>query len=119
MLFIMLITISVLSYTLYYRYAPVRVKKLRGKDLDDSHIIIDVRDYQESYNSTCDRALAIPCGYLKRHAQEIPAGLIIVLGHSSVECNVGVRQLRGLGFAVVGYIRVGRNNPCNESLSVG
>ncbi|MEG9298002.1 sulfurtransferase [Mangrovibacillus sp. Mu-81] len=119
MLLIMFFTISVLSYTFYYRYAPVRVKELRGKDLDDSHIIIDVRDYQESYKSTCDQALAIPCGYLRRHAHEIPAGQIIVLGNSSVECNVGVRQLRGLGFAVVGYIRMERDNPCKDSLSMG
>jgi hypothetical protein len=119
MLFIMFLIISVLSYTMYYRYAPVGVKRLGGKYLKDSQIIIDVRDYQESYKSTCDQALAIPCGYLKRHAHEIPAAQIVVLGTSAVECNVGVRQLMGLGFNVVGYIRVERNNSCKEYVSMG
>ncbi|NQD65926.1 hypothetical protein HP456_08315 [Bacillus haikouensis] len=119
MLLLMILTISLLSYTLYYRYAPVRVKRLNEKTLNDAQVIIDVRDYQESYKSSCDQTLAIPCGYLKRHAHEIPAEQIVVLGNSAVECNVGVRQLRGLGFNVVGYIRMERNNPCKKSLSMG
>ncbi|MGR3764695.1 hypothetical protein [Rossellomorea sp. NS-SX7] len=119
MLFIMLISFSVLSYMVYYRYAPVRVKRMSEKEVDGSHIVIDVRDYQDSYKSNCDQALAIPCGYLKRYYHEIPDGPIVVIGHSSVECNVGVRQLKGLGFEVVGYMSVKRDEPCKESFLMG
>ncbi len=119
MLFITLITISVLIYMMYYRYAPVRVKRLSEKEVDRSHIIVDVRDYQDSFKSNCDQAIAIPCGYLKRYSHEIPKGPIVVIGSSSIECNVGVRQLKGLGFDVVGYISVIRDEPCKESYSMG
>lgn len=119
MLILTLITFSVLSYMMYYRYAPVRVKKLSDKELDDSHIIVDVRDYQDSYKSNCVQSLAIPCGYLKRYSHEIPKGRIVVIGSSTVECNVGIRQLKGLGFNVVGYISVVRDEPCKESFSMG
>ncbi|WP_175991318.1 hypothetical protein [Bacillus sp. Marseille-Q1617] len=104
---------------MYYRYAPVRVKRLSEKEVDRSHIIVDVRDYQDSFKSNCDQAIAIPCGYLKRYSHEIPKGPIVVIGSSSIECNVGVRQLKGLGFDVVGYISVIRDEPCKESYSMG
>jgi rhodanese-related sulfurtransferase len=119
LLFMTLAVFSVLIYMVYYRYAPVRVKEMSDKELSECHIIIDVRDYQDSYKSNCDHAVAIPCGYLKRYYHEIPQGPLVVIGSSSIECNVGVRQLRRLGFNVVGYISVIQNQPCKESLSMG
>lgn len=119
LLFITLAIFSVLIYMVYYRYAPVRVKEMSDKELRDCHIILDVRDYQDSYKSNCDQALAIPCGYLKRYYHEIPQGPIVVIGSSSVEYNVSVRQLKRLGFNVVGYISAVRKQPCKGSLSMG
>ncbi|MCA1054508.1 hypothetical protein LCM10_05875 [Rossellomorea aquimaris] len=119
MLMITLVTVSVLIYMVYYRYAPVRVKRLSEGKVGATHIVVDVRDYQDSYKSNCKQALAIPCGYLKRYAHEIPDEPLVVIGSSAVECNVGIRQLKRLGFNVAGYLIVLDNNPCDESFSMG
>ena len=118
MLFIGFLFISVLSYMIYYRYVPVNVKRWKLEDISQHHILVDVRDYQDSSKLSCDRAVTIPCGYLDRYYHEIPEGNIVVLGSTSVECNVGVRQLKKLGINVVGYVNEFQNRPCHETLSM-
>lgn len=119
MLVISLLLFSVLSYMLHYRYFPVRTKQWSSFAVTSRHVVVDVRDYQDSSKGDCDNIIAIPCGYIRRHSSDIPDGSIVVLGSNPIECNVGIRQLKRLGFSVEGYIIIESDKKCNEYLSLG
>jgi rhodanese-related sulfurtransferase len=119
MLVISFLLFSVLSYMMYYRYFPVRTKQWSSLELTSRHVVVDVRDYQDSSKGDCDNIIAIPCGYIRRHSRDIPDGSIVVLGSNPIECNVGVRQLKRLGFPVEGFIIIDSDKKCNEYLSLG
>ncbi len=119
MLVISLILFSVLSYMMYYRYFPVRTKQWSSLEVTSRHVVVDVRDYQDSSKEDCANIIAIPCGYIGRHSHDIPNGPIVVMGSNLIECNVGVRQLKRLGFQVKGYIIVESDKKCKEYLSLG
>ncbi|MCA1063038.1 hypothetical protein LS684_23895 (plasmid) [Cytobacillus spongiae] len=119
MLLISLLIFSVLSYMMYYRYFPVRIKQWTSPEVSSRHVIVDVRDYQDSSRGNCPNIVAIPCGYIKRHSHDIPDGPILVMGSNPIECNVGVRQLIRHGFNVEGYLMIESDKKCNEYLSLG
>ncbi|MGF3103309.1 hypothetical protein [Rossellomorea sp. DUT-2] len=119
MLVISLLLFSVLSYMMYYRYFPVRTKQWSSLEVTSRNVVVDVRDYQDSSKEECDNIVAIPCGYITRHYHDIPEGPIVVMGSNPIECNVGVRQLKRLGFEVEGYIIIQSDKKCNEYLSLG
>ncbi len=51
-----------------------------GKDLDlEKIIVIDLRDYNESYTKQIEGAINIPIAYLNRHYKEIPNVISISL----------------------------------------
>ena len=114
-----LLLISLLSYMMYYRYFPVRTKKLYSHDVTHGHVVVDVRDYQDSSKGDCEAVVALPCGYIRRYSSDIPSGPLVVMGSNLVECNVGVRQLKRLGFNVKGYMIIESDKKCNEYLSLG
>ncbi|RBP01118.1 hypothetical protein [Rossellomorea aquimaris] len=119
MLVISLLLFSVLSYMMFYRYFPVRTKQWSSLEVTSRYVVVDVRDYQDSSKEVCDNIVAIPCGYITRHYHDIPEGPIVVMGSNPIECNVGVRQLKRLGFQVEGYIIIESDKKCNEYLSLG
>ncbi|PLS04746.1 hypothetical protein [Neobacillus cucumis] len=104
MKFLILITIIV-SIILYKRYFPVLgVHFIKLKDLEvDKIIIIDIRDYNESYKDPIKGSINIPISYLNRNIKEIPDGDLYIVASSSLEKNVGIRFFRQKGFRVVGY----------------
>jgi rhodanese-related sulfurtransferase len=109
----------VLSYMMYYRYFPVRTKQWFSHEVTSAHVVVDVRDYQDSSKGDCEDVVALPCGYIRRYSSDIPVGPLVVMGSNLVECNVGVRQLKLLGFNVEGYLIIGSDKKCNEYLSLG
>ncbi|MGG4168353.1 hypothetical protein ABEW00_12955 [Rossellomorea vietnamensis] len=114
-----LLLVGLLSYMMYYRYFPVRTKQWNAVDVTSRHVVVDVRDYQDSSKGDCEEVIALPCGYIRRYSSDIPEGPVVVMGSSPVECNVGVRQLKRLGFDVAGYLLIGSDKKCNEYLSLG
>lgn len=114
-----LLLVSILSYIIFYRYFPVRTKQWNSLDVTAEYVVVDVRDYQDSSKGDCEKVIALPCGYIRRYASDIPEGHVIVMGSNFVECNVGVRQLKRLGFDVKGYLIIGSDKKCNEYLSLG
>lgn len=114
MLVMSFLLFSVLSYMMYYRYFPVRSEQWSSLEVASQHVVVDVRDYQDSSKEDCVNIIAIPCGYIRRHSSDIPDGPIVVMGSNSVECNVGVRQLKRLGFQVDGYVIIESDKKCNE-----
>ncbi|MGM0751119.1 MAG: hypothetical protein ACQET6_04260 [Bacillota bacterium] len=119
MLVISLLLLSVLTYMMYYRYFPVWTKRLSSPEVTSRHVVVDVRDYQDSAKEDCHNIIAIPCGYIRRHSHDIPNGPVVVMGSNLIECNVGVRQLKRLGFKVKGYIILESDKKCKEYLSLG
>ncbi|MCR8846812.1 hypothetical protein NQ095_00215 [Rossellomorea sp. SC111] len=114
-----LLLVGLLSYMMYYRYFPVRIKRWNSLDVTAEQVVVDVRDYQDSSKGDCEEVVALPCGYIRRYASDIPEGPVIVMGSSLVECNVGVRQLKRLGFDVKGYLLIESEKKCNEYLYLG
>ncbi|MFI8687460.1 hypothetical protein [Rossellomorea sp. NPDC077527] len=116
---LILLLVSVFSYMMYYRYFPVRTRQWFSREVTSEHIVVDVRDYQDSSKGDCDDVVALPCGYIRRYFSDIPEGPLLVMGSNLIECNVGVRQLKRLGFNVEGYLIIGSDKKCNEYLSLG
>ncbi|BCB04390.1 hypothetical protein [Bacillus sp. KH172YL63] len=116
---LLIILFSILLYMMYYRYFPVTTKRLYAQAVTPRQVVIDVRDYQYSSKGECEDVVALPCGYIRRYSRDIPKRPIVVLGSDTVECNVGVRQLKRLGFDVEGYMIIESDKKCNEYLSLG
>ncbi|PFA70159.1 hypothetical protein CN378_02320 [Bacillus sp. AFS015802] len=119
MLVISLLVVSVFSYMLYYRYFPVSTKQWFSHEVTSGHVVVDVRDYQDSSKGDCEEVVALPCGYIRRYFSDIPSGPLVVMGSNLIECNVGVRQLKRLGFSVEGYLIIDDGKKCNEYLTLG
>src|SRR5690606_35223153 len=108
---IIILSILFVGSILYRRYFPVLgmcCKKLG--ELDRSTIVIDVRDYNESYKDPIPGAINIPIAYINRHYNEITNGDLHVVASNRLGKNFGIRLLRKKGFRVVGYSITNNNN---------
>ncbi|QHE61881.1 hypothetical protein FHE72_13305 [Rossellomorea vietnamensis] len=65
-----ILLVSILSYMIYYRYFPVRTKQWNSFDVTTEHVVVDVRDYQDSSKGDCEEVIALPCGYIRRYASD-------------------------------------------------
>jgi len=111
----MIYLILVLLIILYKRYFPViGVKYTILEEVDSTKLeIVDLRDYNESYQNPVEGSLNIPIAYLKRHTKEIPQKDLHLVVSSLLERNVGIRALKHKGYKIVGYSLV-RQNSINE-----
>ncbi|MFP7295838.1 hypothetical protein [Neobacillus niacini] len=107
----LILSLLVILVILYKRYFPVwgvKCSELEKIDLTNLQIL-DVRDYNESYNNPIDGVLNIPIAYLKRRINEIPQRDIHLVVSSILEKNVGIRALKHKGYRIVGYSIAGQN----------
>jgi len=100
--------IIIVLLILYKRYFPVLgVEKINWTDLDLKTMkVIDVRDYNDSYNSPIKGAVNIPFGYLHRYYKDLTNGSLYVVVSNSLEKNMSIRFLRNKGFKVDGYFLI-------------
>ncbi|MGE8205960.1 hypothetical protein ACQKP0_15520 [Heyndrickxia sp. NPDC080065] len=97
------ILVVLLSLT-YKRYYPVcDVDSVLIDHVCDKINVIDIRDYNISYNNPIDGSINIPVAYLKRFINEIPNNDVHIVVSNLLERNVGVRLLRQFEFNVMGY----------------
>lgn len=89
----------------YNRYFPIfRIQNIHWKDIDTNNTeLVDVRDYQNSFNDPVKGAVNIPIAYLKRNYREINNGNVLVIAANVIEKNIGIRFLKQKGYRVVGY----------------
>ena len=101
----LILTSIIVTLIVYKRYFPVLgVRYIPLKDLElDKIIIIDVRDFTESYKDPIKGAINIPIAYLKRNRNEIPNNDLHLVVSCVLEKNVGIRYLRHKGFRIMGY----------------
>ncbi|MDQ0270442.1 hypothetical protein [Cytobacillus purgationiresistens] len=94
MLLLLLIAVIIAVY-LNLRNRPI--KGVEAADSFDQHPadvkILDVRDYNQSYQSPILDSINIPVAYLNRYYH----------ASSQIEENMSIRFLRKKGFSVIGY----------------
>jgi len=111
MFYIAIFLLSIFFFLLYKRYCPVSgVKRMEWSQLNkERRKIIDLRDYNVSYDSPIKGAMNVPIAYLNRNIREIPKEELHVIASDHVEKNIGIRFLRQKGYHVVGYTIVKGN----------
>lgn len=114
-----LLTLGIILFSLiiFRRYAPVYgLQHIHLEQLgSETAIIIDLRDYNESYLNTVSEAINIPIAYLNRYYHEIPKKDLYIVASNNIEKNIGVRFLRKKGFRVLGYSIKNHVLPMNET----
>ncbi|WP_246943702.1 hypothetical protein [Bacillus pinisoli] len=76
-------------------------------------VLLDVRDYNDSYHSPVKGAVNIPIAYLRRYYEEIPKHNILLIVSNHIEKKAGIRCLRRKGFEVIGYKVIQPNTDIN------
>ncbi|HWO76822.1 MAG TPA: hypothetical protein VNM69_13175 [Bacillus sp. (in: firmicutes)] len=68
-----LLVTAILLLSIYKRYVPILgIKCLPFKDVNQPRCyIVDVREYNQSFNNPIEGATNIPIAYLKRYWQEL------------------------------------------------
>ncbi len=91
---------------LYKRYIPVKgtpcVDGLEACSRDESIVLLDVRDFQESSADPVEGSMAIPLAYLKRFSSDIPDKKVVLIADSFLLANLATRFLRLRKFEVAG-----------------
>ncbi|MGV3464266.1 MAG: hypothetical protein ACO1OT_03110 [Heyndrickxia sp.] len=101
---IIVVILALLLSLVYKRYYPIRdVSSVSIDDVCDKIKVIDIRDYNISYNDPIEGSINIPVAYLKRFIHEIPNNDLHIVVSNLLEKNVGVRLFRQFGFNVIGY----------------
>lgn len=104
MLFLIMGLVAV-AYITFMRYVPVvGVPELGEHDMKGTGVqVIDIRDYNESYQDLIPDALNIPVAYIPRYYTEVLRKDVLVVASNQLEKNIGIRLLRQKGFRIVGY----------------
>ncbi|WP_442599723.1 hypothetical protein [Neobacillus sp. D3-1R] len=105
MLIFNIMIVTALLILLYRRYIPVCGVQCMNvpATLNDDVIIIDVRDYNQSYKDSNHKSIHIPIAYLKRYVKEIPNTKLHVIAADPLEKNMSIRFLRKQGYQIIGY----------------
>ncbi|MBY0098710.1 hypothetical protein H0185_18255 [Mesobacillus maritimus] len=107
----MILLISLIVGVVYVRYVPVTgVQSTILTDLHTQSIkVVDIREYNQSYNYPIPKSINIPIAYLKRNYQEIGSKKVHVIASDHLEKNMGIRLLRKRGFKVMSYTIINGN----------
>ncbi|WP_053362234.1 hypothetical protein [Bacillus sp. FJAT-27251] len=94
-----------LAVFLYKRYFPVPgIYHTDCNKINTANVkVIDIRDFNVSYNDPVEGAINLPVAYLHRHYAEINGDVLHVVASDTIEKNIGIRILRKKGFRVSGY----------------
>lgn len=105
MIFLIIILLALIIGFIYKRYFPILGVRCSHHPSNHPNAItvVDVRDYNQSYNDSIEDSVNIPVGYLKRYFHEIPNLNIHIIASNSLEKNMSIRFFRKRGFKVVSY----------------
>ncbi|MDP4084114.1 MAG: hypothetical protein Q8934_05800 [Bacillota bacterium] len=93
----------------YKRYIPVfGISAVLENKLENDSVLLDLRDYQTSYNKPIKGSINIPFAYLKRYYKEIPNKKILILASDTIEKNLAIRFLLRRGFSISGFMILNR-----------
>ncbi|WP_456271038.1 hypothetical protein [Bacillus sp. AK031] len=120
MLLLIIIVLSMII-ALYKRYIPVTgVQCMKDfPTVTDSIEILDVRDYNQSFNDPIPNAVNLPVAYIKRNWQELSGASIHVIASTQVEKNLSIRLLKRKGYRVSGYTLTENQSPPNQNKGKG
>ena len=120
MLLLIIIAISMII-ALYNRYVPVSgVPQLNETPtMKDSIQILDVRDYNQSFNAPVPQAINLPVAYLKRNWNELSGPRIHVVASTELEKNMSIRLLRRKGYQIAGYTLTEKQCPPRQDKGKG
>ncbi|KAB2334811.1 hypothetical protein F7731_13700 [Cytobacillus depressus] len=105
MIFLFTVILCIILAAMYIRYFPagnVKCAKTLSHPID-SIVIVDVRDYNQSYNDPIQGAINIPFAYMKRRYSDISHKNIHIIASDYLEKNMSIRFLRKRGFKIIGY----------------
>ncbi|WP_409254199.1 hypothetical protein V1502_09965 [Bacillus sp. SCS-153A] len=120
MLILIIIVVSMII-ALYKRYIPVTGVQWSREtpDLKDSILILDVRDYNHSFNDPIPEAINLPVAYLKRNWHELEGSRIHIVASTKLEKNMSIRMLRRRGYQVTGYTLTEKQCPPKQNKGKG
>ncbi|WP_421385138.1 hypothetical protein ACOJQI_10340 [Bacillus salacetis] len=120
MLLLIIIVASVLI-ALYKRYFPVTgVHRLvETPPAADSIQLLDVRDYNQSFNNPVPQSINLPVAYLNRNIHELSGSRVHVVASSKLEKNMSIRILRRKGIEVAGFTLTERQSPPKQDKGKG
>ncbi|MFJ3390966.1 rhodanese [Lysinibacillus sp. NPDC086135] len=98
------IFLLIIGRIIYKRHVPVRqIQECLPQELNVGTVIVDVRDYNDSYKSLTPNALNLPISYLVRHIHELPKKPLHIIASTQLEKNMSVRIIRKAGHEVKSY----------------
>ncbi|WP_019243853.1 MULTISPECIES: hypothetical protein [Bacillus] len=106
MTYIIVFFLLVFFVSLYKRYVPVigvPCKHINNDQIEQSKVIVDLRDYNDSDKTHLEEAIRIPVAYLQRYHHEIPSKNVHIIVNDRIEKNMGIRLLRKKGISVDSY----------------
>ncbi|MGG3736696.1 hypothetical protein [Aeribacillus pallidus] len=104
MILVLSLFISLMAMLMYKRYVPVwGVPCVQSFHSQGNSIILDVRDFHESYKDPVHGAINIPIAYLERSSQQLSQNKVYIVAANHIEKNLSIRTLRKKGFHVMGY----------------
>ncbi|EDL66785.1 hypothetical protein [Bacillus sp. SG-1] len=120
MLLLIIIAVSMII-ALYKRYFPVtgvqRLNKTPNKT--ESIQILDVRDYNQSFNDPIQNSVNLPVAYLKRNWHELAGAQIHIVASTNLEKNMSIRMLRRKGYEITGYTLTEKQCPPRQDKGKG
>ncbi|WML44733.1 sulfurtransferase [Neobacillus sp. PS3-40] len=109
-MFPFLILIVIIGIYAYKRYVPVfGVSEVISYSIEEDVVVLDLRDYQSTFNEPISESLNIPYSYLKRYYKEIPKRKLLIIATDAIEKNLAIRFLLRKKFQVIGF-KVIKNN---------
>jgi hypothetical protein len=119
LLFIIIVLSMIIA--LYRRYIPVTGVKAKKEypTVTESIEILDVRDYNKSFNDPVPLAVNLPIAYIKRNWNELSGTPLHVIASTKVEKNLSIRLLRRKGYRVTGYTLTDKQSPLSQSKGKG
>lgn len=109
-MFLFLILIVIIGIYAYKRYVPVfGVSEVISYSIEEDVVVLDLRDYQSTFNEPISESLNIPYSYLKRYYKEIPKRKLLIIATDAIEKNLAIRFLLRKKFQVFGF-KVFKNN---------
>jgi hypothetical protein len=114
-MFPFLILIVLIGIYAYKRYVPVfGVSEVFSYYIEEDVIVLDLRDYQSTFNEPIPGSTNIPYSYLRRYYKEIPKRKLLIIATDALEKNLAIRFLLKKKFLVFGFKIIKSNSGENQ-----
>jgi hypothetical protein len=118
---LLIIIVASMIIALYKRYVPIGGVKQSKETPPVTELIqvLDVRDYNQSFNNPIPQAVNLPVAYLNRNSQELSNKRIHVVASTNLEKNMSIRILRRKGFEIAGFTLTEKQSPPEQNKGKG